>query len=47
MRYSDTDHEFDMREVNLINWENICRHNKDRKYRYIDVGSIQVKIAPS
>ena len=27
-----------MREVNLINWKNILKHNKDRKYRYILLG---------
>ena len=32
--------EYDIDEVNLINWENILRHNKDRKYRYIHVGSV-------
>ena len=35
-----------MEEVNLINWENIIKHNKDRKYRYIHVGSVQVQITP-
>jgi len=25
------DCEYDVREVNLINWENILEHNKDRK----------------
>ena len=29
------DYECDVGEVNLINWENILKHNKDRKYRYI------------
>ena len=24
----------DVGEVNLINWEYILKHNKDRKYRY-------------
>jgi len=37
---------YDVREVNLINWENILKHNKDRKYRYIHVGSAQVQITP-
>ena len=27
------DCEYDVGEVNLINWENILKHNKDRKYR--------------
>ena len=34
--------EYDVGEVNLINWKNILKHNKDRKYRYIHVGSVQV-----
>ena len=38
------DCEYDVGEVNLINWENILKHNKDRKYRYIHVGSVQVQI---
>ena len=33
-------------EVNLINWKNILKHNKDRKYQYIHVESVQVQIAP-
>ena len=36
------DYEYDVGEVNLISWENILKHNKDRKYRYIQVGSVQV-----
>jgi len=32
------DRGYDVREVNLINWENILKHNKDRKCRYIHVG---------
>ena len=40
------DCEYDMGEVNLINWESILKHNKDRKYRYIHVGSVQVQIIP-
>jgi len=36
------DCEYDVGEINLINWENILKHNKDRKYRYIHVGSVQV-----
>ena len=39
-------YEYDIREVNLINWEKILKHNKDRKYRYIHTGSVQVQIAP-
>jgi len=31
------DCEYDVGEVNLINWENILKHNKDIKYRYIQV----------
>jgi len=38
------DYEHDMGEVNLINWENILKHNKDIKYRYIHVESVQVQI---
>ena len=37
---------YDIREVNLINWENILKHNKDRKHRYIHVGNVQVQITP-
>ena len=40
------DCEYDVGKVNLINWENILRHNKDRKYRYIHIGSVQVQITP-
>ena len=40
------DCEYDVWEVNLINWDNILKHNKDRKYRYIHVGSVQVQITP-
>jgi len=36
------DCEYDVGEVNLINWQNIPKHNKDRKYRYIHIGSVQV-----
>ena len=35
------DCEYDVGEVNLINWENILKHNKDRKYR-----TAQVQITP-
>ena len=38
------DSEGDMEKVNLINYENILKHNKDRKYRYIHIGSVQVEI---
>jgi len=41
-----TDYEYDVGEVNLINWENILTHNKDRKYMYIHGESVQVQIAP-
>ena len=40
------DCEYDVGEVNLINCENILKHNKERKYRYIHVRSIQVQITP-
>ena len=40
------DCEYDIGEVNLINWKNILKHNKDRKYKYIHVGSVQVQITP-
>ena len=36
------DYEYDVGEVNLINWKNTLKHNKDRKYRYIHVRSVQV-----
>ena len=39
-------YECDVGEVNLINWENILQHNKNEKYKYIYVGSIQVQITP-
>ena len=38
------DCEYGVGEVNLINWENILKHNKDRKYGYIHVRSVQVQI---
>ena len=38
--------EYDVGEVNLINWENILKYNKDRKYKYIRVESVQVQITP-
>ena len=38
--------EYDVGEVNLINWEDILKHNKDRKYKHIHVGSVQVQITP-
>ena len=40
------DSEYDVKVVNLINLENILKHNKDRKYRYMYVGSIQVQTTP-
>ena len=40
------DYEYDVGEVNLINWENILKYNKDRKYKYIHIGSIQVQSTP-
>ena len=40
------DCEYDVGEVNLINWENILKHNKARKYMYIHVESVQVQITP-
>ena len=40
------DREYDVGEVNLINWKNILKHNKDRKYRYIHIGSVQVQVTP-
>jgi len=40
------DCEYDVRKVSLINWENILKHNNNRKYRYIHVGSIQIQITP-
>ena len=35
-----------MGEINIINWKNILKYNKDRKYRYIHIGSVQVQIIP-
>ena len=40
------DCKYDVGEVNLINWKNIIKHIKDRKYRYIHVGSVQIQITP-
>ena len=40
------DCEYDVGEVNLINQENILKHSKDRKYRYINDGNIQIQITP-
>ena len=35
-----------MGEVNLVNWKNFLKHNKDKKYRYIHIESVQVQITP-
>jgi len=40
------DCEYDVNEVNLINWKNVLKYNKHRKYRYIDIGSGQPQIMP-
>ena len=40
------DYEYDVGEVNLINWKNILKHNKDRNNRNIHVESIQIQITP-
>jgi len=40
------DCEYDIGEVNLVISENILKCNKDRIYRYIHVGSVQVQITP-
>ena len=40
------DCEYDVGEVNLINWKNIIKHNKDQKYKYIHAESVQVQITP-
>ena len=40
------DYEYDVGGINLITWDNILKHNKDKKYRYIDVGSVQAQITP-
>ena len=40
------DCEYDIGEVNFNNWKNILKHKKDRKHRYIHIGSIQVQITP-
>ena len=34
------DSKFYVGEFNLINWKNILKHNNDRKYRNIHVGSV-------
>jgi len=31
------DCEYDVGEVNFINWENIPKHNKDKKYKSVQV----------
>jgi len=38
------DCEYDVAEVNLINWKNILKHNEDRKYKSIHVRRVQVQI---
>ena len=43
-RFRDNDCEYEVGKVNLINWKNILKHNKHRKYRYIHVRSVQVQI---
>ena len=40
------DCEYDVGDISLINQENILKHNKDRKYKYIHVGSVQIQITP-
>ena len=30
--------EYDLEDVILINWENIFKHNEDRKYKYTHIG---------
>jgi len=40
------DSEYDVGDVNLITWNNTLRHNKNRKYKYIHVRSVQVQIIP-
>jgi len=41
------DYEYDVGEVNLFNWENILKYNKDIKHQYIHVGNVQVQITRS
>ena len=41
------DCQYDVGEVNLINWGSILKNNKDRQYKYIHVGIIQFQITPS
>ena len=38
--------EYDVGDINPVDWENILRHNKDRKYKYIYVESVQIQITP-
>lgn len=40
------DCEYDVGEVNLINWKNVLKYNHDKKYKHIHVGCIQVQISP-
>ena len=40
------DCEYHVGEVNLINWKNILKYNKDRNCKYIYVRSVQVQITP-
>ena len=40
------DCEYDIVEINLINWKNVLKRNNGRKYRYIHVGRVQVQITP-
>lgn len=38
--------ENDVGEINLINYENILKHNRDNIYKYIHVGNVQIQITP-
>ena len=40
------DCEYEVGEINLINYENILKNNKDNKYKYMHIGSVQIQIIP-
>ena len=42
LEIKDCEHE--VGKINLINHENIVRNNKNKKYKYIQVGSVEVQI---
>jgi len=44
--YKIKDWDYDVGEVNVINWGNILKHNKDKTYRYFHVRSFHDQLTP-